>query len=94
MRKPKTHKSPRIGSGNTKSPGARKVAKKKTKRAFRREEKDHTKDSDVVNEAEEIAKFIMAISSKKYALANKYLKGIVEEKVKSRISSSLNEPLF
>lgn len=89
MRKTKTHKKPRVGSGNMKSPGAKKVAKKQSKRATRRDGKTET-----LKEAADIAKFIMAISSKKYALANKYLQGIVEDKVKSRISSSLNEPLF
>ena len=38
--------------------------------------------------------FIKAISTKKYAKANKYLKGIIEDKIQKRIESSLNEPLF
>ena len=45
-------------------------------------------------EAAEVAKFIAAISSENYAQANKYLKGIIEDKLQARISASLNEPLF
>lgn len=47
-----------------------------------------------MNEAADIANFITAISSKKYAQANKYLKGIITDKIQSRIKRSLNEPLF
>jgi hypothetical protein len=41
-----------------------------------------------------IAAFINAISSKKYALAHKYLTGVVNEKIKSRINSAASKPLF
>ena len=47
-----------------------------------------------IKESEDIVAFISAISDKKYALANKYLKSAVEKKIQQRISSSLNEPLF
>jgi hypothetical protein len=48
----------------------------------------------VVRESNDIKNFINSISTKKYALAHKYLKQVIEDKIKSRISSSLNEPLF
>lgn len=41
-----------------------------------------------------IAAFINAISTKKYALAHKYLTGVVNEKIKSRINSAASKPLF
>lgn len=47
-----------------------------------------------VTEANDITGFITSISAKKYALAHKYLKQVVEDKLKARISSSLSEPLF
>lgn len=52
------------------------------------------KSKKIVKEAADIMNFITSISSKKYALAHKYLKQVVEDKIKDRISSSLNEPLF
>ena len=48
----------------------------------------------VVKESADIRGFIAAISGKKYALANKYLKAVINSKIQDRISSSLNEPLF
>lgn len=48
----------------------------------------------VVKESADIKGFIAAISGKKYALANKYLKAVINSKIQNRISSSLNEPLF
>lgn len=48
----------------------------------------------VVKESADIRGFIAAISGKKYALANKYLKAVINSKIENRISSSLNEPLF
>jgi hypothetical protein len=48
----------------------------------------------VVKESNDIRNFINSISTKKYALAHKYLKQVIEDKIKTRISSSLNEPLF
>ncbi len=52
------------------------------------------KKKKVVKESTDIKNFIASISTKKYALAHKYLKQVIEDKIKSRISSSLNEPLF
>ena len=50
--------------------------------------------NDTVEESANIKNFITTISTKKYALAHKYLKQVVEDKIAARISSSLNEPLF
>jgi hypothetical protein len=47
-----------------------------------------------VNESKYIAQFIGSVSDKKYALAHKYLRAVINEKIKARISSSLNDPLF
>jgi len=57
------------------------IGKKKTKKK-------------VVKESADIKGFIAAISGKKYALANKYLKAVINSKIENRINSSLNEPLF
>ena len=81
---------------------ARKTAKKAVKKTAK---KDYDKDGKAkftkhkgkgkkLMEATEVAKFIAAISSENYAQANKYLKGIIEDKLQARISASLNEPLF
>lgn len=51
-------------------------------------------EEEMVSEASGVVKFINAISSKNYAQANKYLKGIMASKIENRISASLNEPLF
>jgi len=48
----------------------------------------------VLKDSVEVSKFITAISSKNYAQANKYLKGIIEAKIQNRINLALNEPLF
>jgi len=47
-----------------------------------------------LTESTGIVEFINAISSKNYAQANKYLQGVIEDKLQQRISASLNEPLF
>lgn len=47
-----------------------------------------------LKESQQVANFITSISSKKYALANKYLKDIITDKIQARIKNSLNEPLF
>jgi hypothetical protein len=78
--------------GNVESPndeykGVKDKAIKKAKSKKVLKEEQHT-------ESESIVKFINAISSKNYAQANKYLKGIVDSKIENRISASLNEPLF
>ena len=90
MAKPKSNKKPRLGMSNSKSPTSKKIAQKQTNRKVRGEGKKSAK----MNEAADIANFITAISSKKYAQANKYLKGIITDKIQSRIKRSLNEPLF
>ena len=46
------------------------------------------------SEKQVISQFITAISDKKYAQAHKYLKQVIEDKIKTRIASSLNQPLF
>lgn len=41
-----------------------------------------------------IAAFISAISAKNYAIAHKYLTGVVNEKIKNRINKAASNPLF
>lgn len=59
-----------------------------------------TNQSNVVNTTSDkaqktsIAAFINAISVKKYALAHKYLTGVVNEKIKKRINKAATKPLF
>jgi len=87
---------------------ARKTAKKVVKKTAKKDHDNDGKDKAIktakftkhkgkgkkLMEAAEVAKFIAAISSENYAQANKYLKGIIEDKLQARISASLNEPLF
>jgi hypothetical protein len=62
------------------------ITQKNTKRT--------AKKRAVLRESTHIINFITAISSKKYALAHKYLQGAVQSKIQRRIESSLNKPLF
>lgn len=55
---------------------------------------NRTSEKNVVSEKSNIANFIAAISSKKYAQAHKYLQAVIEQKLQARISNSLNKPLF
>ena len=48
----------------------------------------------VLEESNKIEELISAISSKKYALANKYLTDIINDKLQNKISLSLDQPLF
>lgn len=41
-----------------------------------------------------ISKFVAAVSGKNYAEANKYLKAVIEDKIKARIAKAINQPLF
>ena len=65
-----------------------------TPRGNKRSANKHSKDGTNINESSNIAAFIAAISSKKYAQAHKYLKLVVNEKIKNRISKAASKPLF
>ena len=81
--------------GNKKEPmkQAVKSAKKKpTKKATKKPTKKAKKVS--MHESKHITQFIGSVSDKKYALAHKYLRAVINEKIKARIASSLNDPLF
>lgn len=52
------------------------------------------KKKRVIKESQAIKSFISSISTKKYALAHKYLKQIVEDKIQAKITSSVHKPLF
>ena len=52
------------------------------------------KKKSTLKESNDIKNFITSISTKKYALAHKYLKQIVEDKIQRKITSSLHQPLF
>ena len=56
--------------------------------------KKAAKKSKLVKESAGIKDFIAAISGKKYALANKYLKAVIEDKIKNRIENAVDKPLF
>lgn len=50
---------------------------------------------DVTSETkQQINKFISSVSDKKYADAHKYLQGVVEDKVLTRITKATDKPLF
>lgn len=70
------------------------VKDKAIKSAKGRKKTSPKRKTKVLKDSVEVSKFITAISSKNYAQANKYLKGIIEAKIQNRINSALNEPLF
>ena len=74
---------------------AKKLAKKDWDKGAKENaiKKNKSKKTPIA-ESNGIAAFINAISSKNYSQANKYLKGVIEGKLKQRINVSLNEPLF
>ena len=90
-----TLESPSEEYKGVKSKAIKKATSKKSSKAkgkgnpFAKKEEE-----EMVSESSGIVKFINAISSKNYAQANKYLKGIIESKLEKRITQSLNEPLF
>lgn len=43
---------------------------------------------------QQISKFISSVSDKNYAEANKYLQGVVEDKIQNRINNATEKPLF
>jgi hypothetical protein len=43
---------------------------------------------------QQINKFISSVSDKNYADAHKYLQGVVEDKVLTRITKATDKPLF
>ena len=47
-----------------------------------------------MEEKNKISKFIEELSNKNYAAANKYLKGVIEDKLKTRIDTATEKPLF
>ena len=47
-----------------------------------------------LQESANIKNFINSISSKNYALAHKYLQQVIDSKLKARIATSLDKPLF
>lgn len=47
-----------------------------------------------LQESVSIQNFINSISTKNYALAHKYLKQVIDSKLKARITASLDKPLF
>jgi hypothetical protein len=77
--------------GNKKEP-MKQAVKSAKKKATKKPTKKAKKVS--VNESKHITQFIGAVSDKKYALAHKYLRAVINEKIKARIASSLNDPLF
>lgn len=89
MAKPKTKTKPRLGVQNAKSPESRKVTKNQTKKHERREGK-----KEAITEKHLIANFIKQLSEKKYAEANKYLKELVEAKLKAKVAQCVSDTLF
>jgi hypothetical protein len=67
---------------------AKKVAKKHAKKAPKKKMVKESVDASNIKE------FIDALSSGKYAKANKYLVNVIESKISARNSASLDEPLF
>ena len=51
-------------------------------------------DFENLQESANIKNFIKSISSKHYALAHKYLQQVIDSKLKARIATSLDKPLF
>lgn len=61
--------------------------------ALRHQKKPKTRPTSI-RESADIANFINLIYAENYALAHKYLERVIQDKIETRISSSLNEPLF
>ena len=76
--------------------GAAPKAVKEIKGAFEGEEGKHKKKKKKkkVNESTDFVKFVYNISQKNYAEANKYLKDIIDSKIKGRIESCLDNKIF
>jgi hypothetical protein len=55
---------------------------------------DSEEELNNLQESANIKNFINSISSKNYALAYKYLQQVIDSKLKARIASSLDKPLF
>ena len=55
---------------------------------------EETTKQTMTSEKAEIKKFISSISSKKYAVADKYLRNVIDTKIKNRINAALEKPLF
>ena len=70
--------------------------KEPMKQAVKSAKKKPTKKAKKVpmHETKYIAQFISSVSDKKYALAHKYLRAVINEKIEARIATSLNDPLF
>jgi len=47
-----------------------------------------------MEEKNKISKFIEELSNKNYAQANKYLKSVIEDKLKAKIDTATEKPLF
>jgi hypothetical protein len=81
------------GDGKVESPSKEYMGSKdkaiKTAKAKKKPKKKTT-----LKESVDIAKFISAVSQKKYAAANKYLKAVVERKILKRIDNATDKPLF
>jgi hypothetical protein len=52
------------------------------------------KANEKLNENYNITKFLKFISQKNYSEANKYLQGVIDSKIKSRIGDALKQKLF
>ena len=48
----------------------------------------------MANEKKKIVKFIEHISNKNYAMAHKYLKSVIGDKLTTKISKAAEKPLF
>lgn len=61
--------------------------------ALRHQKKPRTRHK-YIQESADIVNFINVVYAENYALAHKYLERVIQDKIETRISSSLNEPLF
>ena len=71
-------------------------AVKEIKRAFsnENEEDKKKKKKKKIKESSDISKLVSLISQKNYAEADKYLKNVVDSKIKDRIESASNINIF
>lgn len=90
MAKPKTKTKPRVGSDNKKSPKSKALKKKATKKHQRREGKKESK----MDESFLISQFLVTLAEKNYSAANKYLKSLIESKLKNKIAQFTTQNIF
>lgn len=84
-----TFDGPKVKSRKKFAPKTKAETPKKGKGSFKRK-----KDAEVVEETNEVCKFLESLLKKDYSSAHKIIKNRVEEKLAERIAKEMQKPLF